>query len=476
TAIYNTIVARNGWDGVHRSQFRADSNPYMGGVISSDNTRFNFVMYQAGVNNTKWNLLTEPLYDTGADLGDDWIPQEASLALGAACEVPAFVAVPAFDVAGNPRPSTGADIGCFQAVGFGVIPNPATLYHQTYVDPVNGNDTWEGTSQARAKKSLNEAIAITEEGGICTLLEGTYTQTSVMVPRTMTIEGAGSDEAIINGASFGTIGIQVLPWATNCVIRGIGFEQSAIGILAGGEGITLRDIRADGMGFAGIWSYGAITVDAERLRIANSGTGASGGVYVLGLVHDTVRIAQCLFSNNTHGVWIQQNCEAMDVENCLFIDNNNGFWLHYVWLYDARIRHCTFIGNRNRSIYLNGIGRSFTLNNSIFAGNNIAADLSGMAPSLCYAARNLFYDNAVDTTDAATLRYNPDPVWTDITDKDLLALRADFGPDPKSPAYNAAYPSDVTVDYWGNPRPFGRTPDIGAVECQMSAGTVIIIR
>jgi len=214
-----------------------------------------------------------------------------------------------------------------------------------------------------------------------------------------------------------------------------------------------------------------MNVKADRLRL----TGGSAGLSIHGsVIQNEAFITQSVFSNAVRGAHFPAQCTVINIENSLFFNNSfAAIDFDYARANVYRVRHNTFIGNA--TAVRDWAVQAFALENNLFLSNGTAVHINPWGGArLVDAASNLYWDNGTDVIISGAVSYS-DARASDIL-ADPGALRADWGPEVGSPAYNAAFASDITVDYWGKARPFGKASDIGAVETQVAGGTVIIVR
>ena len=368
------------------------------------------------------------------------------------------------------------------AIGFAVAVAMGAAAAEYFADAINGNDANDGLTEATAKLSLKEAIALADTGDIVTLLPGDYSNGTVTVSSTLsraqitkpiTLRSkngrASRDVTRIVGKydyEGGTGNGKTGGMGDNCV-RGLWVTVDGAGSTI--EGITFVDCSApfltgsgDATSGGGIYfGYGGATsANADKLDIvdcafircqATRGAGTYGGT--------TVR---CLFKSCRHTKY-GAGQRAGSSYNSVFDDchvvpglGQDSKTTGGVLAYMRYIVNCTIINCEPRVVTT---GSVLSLHNCICQNNGDAA-----LPQSC--TFNCVTDTSTMTSNscAVSLIYGTAEVWSPMDGDYRVTAGAKaltHGSAERLAEIPAAYRD---TDYYGNPRTTDGTVYCGAVQ------------
>ncbi len=462
--VFNTLIVGNGWNGLIRSG--NSGTTLMGGVLSSGNGRADLSL-GAQINRMNWTV-TYPLLQHSPDLLADYTPGAASAALGAACAAPR--PAPATDLAGNSRPASGADLGCYQT---GLTPPSITRHASTFADLAKPDNSGDGLSWGTAKRDLAEALALTADSGTCNLAAGSYSNSWLLLSN-VTLQGNGSSNTVRVASDY-EVGIFIPPYASNCTVRGVGVRGGTSGIIVEGANAVLSESRVSAASDYGIVNRGALNLTVDRCAIENVG---QDGLYDMLGINRAITLSRCLFAQNARGIALADARVNPVIENCLVISNrSDGIYANIdnIFVGTNLIQHNTLIGNGGNGLWVDVFynQRGTVQNNLIVSNKLVGLRVSGSNPNaILYHGANLSFGHT--NANISITGVTAVPLAADL-EVDPLPLRPDYAPAKESPAFNGALPSPLAVDYYGRPRPLKFLPDIGAVENNQTTGTLMLL-
>lgn len=274
-------------------------------------------------------------------------------------EEPMWTIVPADGMKTISYPSKTADALRFVAVGtdgdIALSAFSSTAHRAFYVDADHGNDGYDGTTLAKARKTLVAAMEIEglQSGDVVYAACGTYaekvyddtaaTQDRVCIPAGVTLKAIeGAEKTIIKGASSTDAGASATGNGLNAV-RCVRFDGSGAKVV----GFTLTGGRTSSSVSAGA-AYGAgLLVDCV---VTNNMSAYRGGAIAGGTT-----CVRCVFRGNSadgeQGSVGFEGCVCFD---CYFAANANGKNIHCFYSsLDAAPSHphlynCTFVEGNNQ--------------------------------------------------------------------------------------------------------------------------------
>jgi hypothetical protein len=325
---------------------------------------------------------------------------------------------------------------------FLLIPS-LSLADTYYVDGDVAN-SGNGTSWAKAFKTIQEAVDASARYDVIWVKMGTYTLSAeITVDKGVYIYG---------GFDGSETRLEQRDWKTNVTtvdgndtVRGF-YIQENVGI----DGFTITNGKANQGG--GIYVNNVFTVSiANCVFYSNSATDDGGGIYN-NQAHLTIENSS--FFNNIaadNGGGIYSYGNSPSITNTLFYDNgaSGGGGIHNYYS-SPTIMNCTLARNGG-GIYNNGSDPNIT--NSIVWGNS-SYQIKGSA-TVTYSDIEGGYEGEGNI--------EADPLF----EKDQPPGKPDFHLKAGSPAIDAGTADGAPdTDLDGNPRPSGKGYDMGAYESQ----------
>lgn len=318
--------------------------------------------------------------------------------------------------------------------------NPLDAVVIYYVDDTRPDNSGAGLSWACAKKTIQEAVDLTQADDRVIVTNGTYAlDAKISVLKAIVIESVNGPEATrVNGQ--GSVSCFYL--SGDCVVSGFtitnGYSSyQGGGIIAKGQSplVTNCVISGNSAVYGGGMAYGSANDCAFIGNTATRGAGMYRGI-----------ANHCVFSENSADEYAGGMYEGT-ANHCLIVGNtvsNYGGGMVF-----GTVNNCTVVGNtasKGGGVYYS------TATNSIIYNNTAAsdADLSVTTCAHCCSPGLTGDDNLVA---------DPDFVDASAGDYQLLVT---------SPCINAGDNSAVSsaFDGAGNPRVFGAVVDMGAYEYQ----------
>ena len=345
-----------------------------------------------------------------------------------------------------------------------------------FADAVNGNDANDGLTEATAKLSLKEAIALANTDDIVTLLPGDYSNGTVyassaysraQIDKRITLRSkngrASRDVTRIVGAyddnamSTGGLGpnaircLRIAPGGSECRIEGITFYHGATDY-NGNSGAE----KSEGGGVYVNSSVNATIVDCAFVDCRST---RGGGAYTDAVNNNSLKAVRCLFlrcCDTKFGAGMRGGAAY----NCVFDDcgtiriNDTGLGeptnAKHAFSYGYSAVNCTFVNNEGSGVQ--GAGNSFAggICNCLFQ-NNAGAISSTPSGTMANNTENTAY----------TTRMN---VFSPYDGDYRLTMDSD-GLGAGSAEYLALIPEEFRgTDYYGNARTTGETVHAGAVQ------------
>ena len=378
--------------------------------------------------------------------------------------------------------------------------------------------------------TIQSAIDASEDGDIIVLSDGTYRgdgNRDVLVEKTIVIRSTSpSDPNVVANTIIDCAGSNVESHRAFSIyddieISGLtiknGLSDSGGGIyceslLSGNTRIAVtiknckfKDNRANGNGGA-IYSWIVNLTIQNSIFEGSSGNNYGGAIYcydssptILGCnflknkadnggciatwSRGTITIKDTFFDNNTgHGSAIDNNHCKLYIDKSIFVNNtgkvitSNSIYSRFCTITnsifagnsacciessdrDLKIGHCTF-KNNPALIFDEG---NLECTNSIFIDAPISVEwtAAGSIRYCCFSERNMV--SSLSSSIGQTNNIVQDPLLDD-----------NFIPFINSPCLDAGSNADTTktADYYGNPRVWNRTTDMGAVELEHDQATI----
>ena len=472
TQLQNTIVAGNTGPNFLKSATRATITS-LGNNIDGDGTSG----FTNGVGGNLVGTAANKLDARLAALGNNGgrTATHALLVGSPAIDAGRNTGAPATDQRGIPRPAGSAvDIGAVES---------RTLY----VNVAAGADNNSGATTGAALKTIAKAITTANGGDILLLAAGTYPENDLQINRSLSIQGAGAGQTIIDGRQLNrvisiyqsrlTVNLSKLT-VTGGKAPSSGDDYDSGGISSNSD-LTLTDCAiTNNVGRdigGGVFLYRAGGSFTGCTFSGNSAGLAGGGIAFQTDESHTLRLTNCTVSGNS--------AAGLGVGGGIsYIGNGAGSTLEVV--------NSTFANNTGAAgggVYtlIAGTGATATtrLRNTLFANNtplNLAKGFlsddnvtSGGSALITSLGNNLASDGGGGFLTGPGDQINKDPKLSPLanhggaTQTHLLLCG--------SPAINAGSNTGAPAnDQRGFARPLGGTADIGAVEGDYSVSIVQI--
>ena len=386
---------------------------------------------------------------------DDYTLLEGSPCIGAGAELPWAPS----DLDGKDRGSGRQDIGCHES------PYEASpRFAETYADSSVPDDSGDGSTPETAKKTIQAALAVTAERGICHVAPGSYPGTVVLSTPGVTLAGAGAHVTTIQGEpGAGAVTLA----AGDLVLRGLTVEGGDRGIYLNGIATTnalIEDciIQANIYGIATFCDYNALygnKIYFRDYRLSRS------------IVRDNVK-------NGVHHYPRMQ--VGFSAENSL-VHGNGGDGLglfagHRDSFQPLSLLNCTVSDNGGRGIATrDDWALKIYVTNCIVSGNEgggIVRKASTPAFFFTHVAYSCVHGNGVGADFLGTLITVGDGM---ITNASPAFVEGKYKLSGQSPCVNAGFDTEIPFDLTGGPRILNGRTDIGAYEFA-SRATILFLR
>jgi len=318
-----------------------------------------------------------------------------------------------------------------------------------YVDAARPDDNETATSWATAKKTIQAAVDLTNDGDTVWVTNGTHLLSAeISVTNAITIQSVNGPEMTIIDGGGATCCFNLHDSA--CLVRGFTIANGLQGVRCADTTPVVADcvITTNGLYFT---SGGGMFRGTAKNCIFRGNEASDGGGMAEGESYNCTFIGNVA---NPSGGAIGANGYGGGqyggkTYHCLFIDNIAGMGLGCALAFGTAY-NCTFITAPNVSV---GVYRSIVYN-SIFSSEKSAFDASE------------FYNScASDLISGINGNITNSPLF-------MAAANGDFRLKPNSPCINWGNNAYVThaTDLAGNPRIVEGTVDMGAYEYQGIVG------
>jgi len=230
--------------------------------------------------------------------------------------------------------------------------------------------------------TISEAMTAASDGGVIAIKNGTHSQTSVTLPKSLTFVGE-STEAILSTSGTGL----------------------SAGITASGTSysITLETLKVTHSGAAHFGlifgGTGDLSINGCVLDMTAVGGGTARGLFGFGNANVSGQSLTC-------------------TDSVLFTGATNGGWLSYYFPPDVDFQRNTIVilsGSSVSSVINSGGSGTVVWKNNIVYGNGQSETLTGL--SLDTASNNCYYNTGISSGSGGVVF--ADPQFIDYTNKDL---------------------------------------------------------
>ncbi len=461
----------------------------------------------------------QPAYGAGADHanGCDWTLQEGSLLIDRG-STDTTVGIPAYDLAGNPRPQNGrGDIGCYESPYIGIT-LPEYTDSIVYVT-TTGAGLHDGTSWANAMSDINEAItyAILTNIHRVWVAQGTYYGDTADAGAFTLKEGVNLYGGFV-GNEPPTYGLALRDLAAHPTILDGGHtnrvlnQSSNFNIPTVADGFVIQNGLVTNQSGAGVHLLGGgrlrnCIVQNNVILVTNSISYNGIGVYVdnynTNISYDTL-LDHCVVRYNSYqnlrnsgnayvyGGGLYAYYTSV-ITNCEIYGNSSyqygGLYGYYAKIYNTVV-------SSNQAVQYAGVYLSYSsMYNSVVANNTATSNYGGFSGnSSSYLYNSIIWGNKVNYL-PNNVSGNPYVYRTAVEDgyangTNILDLtNTNDGTsgtsnyvrfmDPGQSNYRL-HPASHCLDYGdstyehlatdidGNPRIMGNNIDLGAYECESS--------
>ena len=453
----------------------------------------------------------QPAYGAGADHanGCNWTLQEGSILIDHG-STDTTVAMPAYDLAGNPRPQNGlSDIGCYESPYSGItLPTfPDSIIYVT----ATGAGLRDGTSWANAMDDINEAVILSSSFGHPSIwvAEGTYYGDTASSGAFHFLEdvnlygGFVGNEAptfdlgqrdfdahptILDGQHANRVLYQPDDFTSLTVVDGFVIQNGLV-TNQSGAGVILRQ--------GGRLRNSIVQNNITLITNSNSCYGI--GVNITGTSYSDTVLDHCIVRNNTYqtnytnfylyggGIYIGTYAT---ITNCEVYGNSSryggGIYAYYSNIYNTVVSHnqaYQYAGvylNYNSSLYNSVVANNTASNNyggiygssynnvynSIIWGNkvNYLANNVGNSPSIYNSAVEGGYANGTNIMELAPTNDGSSGMDNYVRFIDPNQHNYRLHPASHCLDYGDSSYSHLPLDPDGNARIMGNNIDLGAYE------------
>ena len=453
----------------------------------------------------------QPAYGAGADHanGCNWTLQEGSILIDHG-STDTTVAMPAYDLAGNPRPQNGlSDIGCYESPYSGItLPTfPDSIIYVT----ATGAGLRDGTSWANAMDDINEAVILSASFGHPSIwvAEGTYYGDTASSGAFHFLEdvnlygGFVGNEAptfdlgqrdfdahptILDGQHANRVLYQPDDFTSLTVVDGFVIQNGLV-TNQSGAGVILRQ--------GGRLRNSIVQNNITLITNSNSCYGI--GVNITGTSYSDTVLDHCIVRNNTYqtnytnfylyggGIYIGTYAT---ITNCEVYGNSSryggGIYAYYSNIYNTVVSHnqaYQYAGvylNYNSSLYNSVVANNTASNNyggiygssynnvynSIIWGNkvNYLANNVGNSPSIYNSAVEGGYANGTNIMELAPTNDGSSGMDNYVRFIDPNQHNYRLHPASHCLDYGDSSYSHLPLDPDGNARIMGNNIDLGAYE------------
>jgi hypothetical protein len=392
----------------------------------------------------------------------------------------------------------------------------------TYYVATNGVDTNPGT-QPLPFKTIQHGIDFVANGDSIQVTPGTYFEHIVWTNKSLSLQGAGPGQSIIDGAHSGTcVTVQSGLVSPTGIIAGFTIQNGTAAPFAGGmvnyyfSGLIVSncDFTANtGNGGGAIYNSGAAPLVTGCRFLSNSAISGAG----MFNSSSSPIVSNCVFAGNTgsHAGAMYNSGGSPFVLRCTFTNNtaNNGAGI-FNWNSSPTVSNCVFAGNTSIDLLSDGGGMhndadvgtsnplvincTFRSNNATWGGGGIYSrigrptlvnctftengNIAVYNDAYCWAtmANCIFWGNWSTNGSSAIYDRLPSVVtYSDVQggwpgtgnlNADPLFVNAAIGNlrlQTGSPCINAGSATATNLpatDLDGAPRSLGGAPDMGAYE------------
>lgn len=215
---------------------------------------------------------------------------------------------------------------------------------------VLARDRVECSVTLKSGESIQAAIDASEVGAMICLSKGEWVE-NIVIPKSLSLRGAGSRRTTLRGAQYGSPVVRITPKEgepINVSLEGLNITGEGHGVAISGA----STVEIKGCEITQSW-YGIEAGDSVRLILTNSiiSENKRRGVVLVGAAQAEIHNSH-IRENMGLGIWLSDSAEAR-LSDC-GISGNDG---HGLWVRDgARVEltGCSISGNKGHGLWLEG--------------------------------------------------------------------------------------------------------------------------
>jgi len=200
-----------------------------------------------------------------------------------------------------------------------------------FVDGVNGNDLWDGSSPVWVSglvgpmKTIQTAVNVVEASGVVSVASGTYNE-NIVVEKLVQIINDGSGIVTVRASNALLSVFLINPAGSGTIIQALNITGGSTGIYINGAGnCNLTGNNLTGNSWSGIGISGAQATVVEN----NNVSGNQEGIYILNGATNNRITGNTISGNQFSGVCVDTSYNTNISNNGLISGNSNGIRLYH---------------------------------------------------------------------------------------------------------------------------------------------------